>query len=96
MILDPAQYEDVTPAGAIAGIPLRWFQQIDAACNAFFARKGISHETFIDQIRIDANAAVARKAAEHRAAAQPHVARINRRDLSRFKNNRQSAIGTQQ
>lgn len=37
---------------SIAGIPMSWFREINAACDAFFARRGIHYEnSFINNIR---------------------------------------------
>ena len=46
----------------VAGIPMSWLRDIDAACDAFFARRGIDPApTFREKVSIELNAALARR-----------------------------------
>ena len=49
-----AEYEKASMLDSIGGIPMWWFRELDAACDAFFARRGIVFKTgFRENIRRD-------------------------------------------
>lgn len=47
---------------SIAGIPMSWFRELDAACDVFFAKRGIVYDNgFRAQQHRDATIAIARR-----------------------------------
>lgn len=52
---------------SIAGIPMSWFREIDIACDAFFARRGIHYENnFVNNIRTGMAMAIAQRQSRQR------------------------------
>jgi hypothetical protein len=59
------QHGDFAEVALCAGIPMSWLREIDEACDAFFARRGMEPEaSWREQITIDCVAHKARRASQ--------------------------------